>query len=113
MVPVQNRVVKPGAEQAKAAPQEAGSEGKEEDKAAKVEFEEKDASKQEASEGQEKGDGEGEESGAKGEEELEAAKADREWARHLAQDNSVIYDLFSGQLQSTIKCHKCSRRFTT
>ena len=105
--------MKPGAEQAKAAPQEAGSDGREQEQEdITVASEEKEASQQEVSEGQEKGEGEGD-GGAKGERELEAAKADREWARHLAQDNSVIYDLFSGQLQSTIKCHKCSRRFTT
>lgn len=110
---VQNRVVKES-EKPKTAPEEAAVEGKEQE-AAQVGSEEgeESAPEQEASEGP-KEEGAGDAEGTEvPKEDLEAAKADREWARHLAQDNSVIYDLFSGQLQSSIKCHKCNNRFTT
>ena len=44
--------------------------------------------------------------------EAEAAKAARMWDKYLRVDNSPITDLFCGQLQSTVHCHKCGRRFT-
>eukprot|EP00891_Asterochloris_glomerata_P008047 jgi/Astpho2/8047/gw1.00120.92.1_t len=44
--------------------------------------------------------------------EAEAAKAARMWDKYLGVDNSPITDLFCGQLQSTVHCHKCGRRFT-
>ena len=44
--------------------------------------------------------------------EAEAAKAARMWDKYLQVDNSPITDLFCGQLQSTVHCHKCGRRFT-
>lgn len=106
---MQNRVGKPGQQQQKlqAMPEETGP-----NMPAQEASMGKEASKQEASEGKGQSKSKGPEHGLT-EAELEAAKADREWARHLAQDNSVIYDLFSGQLQSSIKCHKCNKRFTT
>lgn len=105
---MQNRAGKPGQQQNKlqATPEEAGLSMPAEEDGLGTE-----ASKQEAKEG--KGQSESKGRDAVTEAELEAAKADTEWERHLAQDNSVIYDLFSGQLQSSIKCHKCSKRFTT
>ncbi|KAK9811723.1 hypothetical protein WJX72_008998 [[Myrmecia] bisecta] len=45
-------------------------------------------------------------------EEAEPAKADRLWQRYLAYDNSLITDLFGGQLQSSVTCHACQGRFT-
>lgn len=105
---MQNRAGKPGQQQQKlqATPEETGPNMPAEEAGMG-----KEASKQEATEGKGQSVSKGPDSLS--EAELEAAKADREWARHLAQDNSVIYDLFSGQLQSSIKCHKCSKRFTT
>jgi ubiquitin C-terminal hydrolase len=43
------------------------------------------------------------------EEELaaEVEKADALWSRLLSHDDSLITDLFGGQLQSAIHCHKC------
>ena len=42
----------------------------------------------------------------------EAAKAERLLAGYLAAEASPITDLFLGQLQSCVTCHKCSTRFT-
>lgn len=44
--------------------------------------------------------------------ETESAKADREWARYLAHEDSPITRLLAGQLQSSVTCHKCNTRFT-
>lgn len=40
-------------------------------------------------------------------------KANRMWRKYLERDNSPITDLFGGQLQSTVHCHKCKGNFTT
>ena len=40
------------------------------------------------------------------------AKADRLWARDLSRDKSPVMELFGGQLQGNIVCHKCKSRFT-
>lgn len=45
--------------------------------------------------------------------EAENEKADRFWRKYLERDNSPITDLFGGQLQSTVHCHKCKGNFTT
>ena len=45
--------------------------------------------------------------------EAENHKADRFWRKYLERDNSPITDLFGGQLQSTVHCHKCKGNFTT
>jgi len=42
----------------------------------------------------------------------EREKADRAWRRYLSRDQSPITDLFCGQLQSSITCHKCETRCT-
>jgi ubiquitin carboxyl-terminal hydrolase 2/21 len=42
----------------------------------------------------------------------EREKADRAWRRYLERDHSPITDLFCGQLQSSITCHKCETRCT-
>lgn len=43
----------------------------------------------------------------------ETDKAERLWRKYLGMDNSPITDLFGGQLQSTVHCHKCKGNFTT
>ena len=45
--------------------------------------------------------------------EAELDKAERLWQKYLCIDNSPITDLFGGQLQSTVHCHKCKGNFTT
>ena len=45
--------------------------------------------------------------------EAEPDKAERLWRKYLCMDNSPITDLFGGQLQSTVHCHKCKGNFTT
>lgn len=45
--------------------------------------------------------------------EAETDKADRLWRKYLDIDNSPITDIFGGQLQSTVHCHKCKGNFTT
>ena len=45
--------------------------------------------------------------------EAEPDKAERLWSKYLCMDNSPITDLFGGQLQSTVHCHKCKGNFTT
>lgn len=45
--------------------------------------------------------------------EAETDKAERLWSKYLCIDNSPITDLFGGQLQSTVHCHKCKGNFTT
>ena len=45
--------------------------------------------------------------------EAETDKAERLWGKYLCIDNSPITDLFGGQLQSTVHCHKCKGNFTT
>lgn len=62
---------------------------------------------EEQKEGRSKEEG-GEGAGA----EDEAAKADRIWVQQLERDSSAITDLFGGQLQSSVTCHKCGGRFT-
>jgi len=109
---LQNRVVKPEQllqpkQELQAAEQIGCTTGKAEDAAGVAVASEENASGQEINK-----EGQGDEDNAEEGEESESAKADREWARHLAMDNSVIYDVFSGQLQSSIKCHKCNKRFT-
>lgn len=44
--------------------------------------------------------------------ESETEKALRHWRSYLAQDSSIVTDLFGGQLQSSITCHRCGGRFT-
>ncbi len=39
-------------------------------------------------------------------------QADRLWARDLSRDKSPVMELFGGQLQGNIVCHKCKSRFT-
>lgn len=109
---LQNRVVKPEPslqpkQELQAAEQIDCASGKAEDDADVAVASEENAIGQEVNK-----EGQGDENDAEEGEESESAKADREWARHLAMDNSVIYDVFSGQLQSSIKCHKCNKRFT-
>ncbi|KAL4459011.1 hypothetical protein ABPG75_013876 [Micractinium tetrahymenae] len=57
-------------------------------------------------------EGEQEKEGEAAEVEDEAAKADRVWQQQLERDSSAITDLFGGQLQSSVTCHKCGGRFT-
>ncbi|TPX70604.1 hypothetical protein SpCBS45565_g01590 [Spizellomyces sp. 'palustris'] len=40
-------------------------------------------------------------------------KARLSWNRYHAVNNSVIFDLFGGQLQSTVICHGCNHRSVT
>ncbi|RMZ52581.1 hypothetical protein APUTEX25_003724 [Auxenochlorella protothecoides] len=44
--------------------------------------------------------------------ESEPEKADRHWKQYLERDSSTVTELFGGQLQSSITCHKCNGRFT-
>jgi len=41
------------------------------------------------------------------------SKGERLWQGHLARDCSPVTDLFLGQLQSTILCHRCGSHFHT
>eukprot|EP00873_Tetraselmis_striata_P035630 jgi/Tetstr1/455894/TSEL_004078.t1 len=43
----------------------------------------------------------------------EREKADRAWRAYLAEDRSPITDLFCGQLQSRVTCHRCETVCTT
>ena len=40
------------------------------------------------------------------------AQADRLWADNLEKEDSPLMELFAGQLQGNIVCHKCKSRFT-
>jgi hypothetical protein len=58
-------------------------------------------------------DGEGDESKGTDIDEDEHAKADRHWHQYLSRDNSLVTDVFGGQLQSCVTCSVCQKRFTT
>ncbi len=111
--PVQNRVRKPPAQAAalgappSAQPDEAAAAGE----AAAHSSEPDGLELQQQQQGKERaGAEEAIESGAG--EESEAAKAARIMAAYLAGESSPVTDLFLGQLQSSVTCHKCSTRFT-
>ena len=42
--------------------------------------------------------------------ELDEDKAERYWQNHISRNDSVVMDLFGGQLMSELNCCKCRNR---